>query len=73
MGVVGIAKEGEDDAIATRDGRAQIEGLINFVCIVELIENMDADLLDLVEEEVIEMTLGEPTHSVPESRSGGAW
>ena len=66
--LVGIAKEGEDGAIAAGDGRAKVEGLFDLVSFVELVQNMDAGLFDLVEEDIVKVALCETTHD----GSGGA-
>ena len=60
--VVGMAKKRENDAIAARDGGAEIKSLIDLVGVVELVEDVKAGVLDLVEEKIVKVTLREATH-----------
>ena len=60
--MIDVAEKRENDTVAARDGGTQVEGLSDFICFVELIKNMDADFLDLVEEDIVEVAWSMSTH-----------
>ena len=60
--MIDVAEKRENDTVAARDGGTQVEGLFDLICFVELIKNMDADFLDLVEEDIVEVAWSMSTH-----------